>query len=1343
MFFGRFGQKSSVESVSQSAKNKKRRHRIAMLSLAVAVSMPVGVVELAKLYAQDVQPESSGDLLKQGQQQLASDQYEEALQTLHKIDRDNLSTADQKTLDNALSNAERGAEGRRSARADYQAGETALASGQTAYAISHYRAAASNRYADKGTHEKALEKIALAEAEQKKDASADAQLYKQAVREYKAGQLADSQQKFEELESHGYHAPLFQDSPSHYLDEISRRGGAALTAKPKQQSPANTETAQKPEEAPKAPEAPTAPEAPVPAPTASAEAMSDQSQPAAPAPSANADANSENNNSEQQAESKPALSAKQAYDRGRHEYRTGDWIAARRDLTIAKDKNYHPGLFEESPTSILAKMDKKENADRQREMTQAERKRHDEEVARQAEETRRQEEQAKRQQEEQARQQQEQQNSNASANANESSQQNASPTNTQETPAPAPVANAAPTEQNAPEIPAKAPAENNAESTEVAQSQNSQASPSTEAPANQTEAQNPPPVVQPTNQTAASNNNNSAQQALQDTAKLEQIRQQARAYEASQLVDQARKAQNENRLADALRLYTRAADLDPNNQAAVAGRAQIQILTGRTPQPSPLMQQQQQIIDERRQSIQYTFKSAIQNANDAIAAHNFQVAETDLATARAARDQDPTIFTPEEMRTFNSTIESTQLTLNRTRDQVAIEERARAQQEAEQQQRTQAEQATISRQNTVKDLIAAAQHAIQEGKYDEAVNILNQILTLDPNNDYALGVKPLVEDKVIILQQRSYREQFQHHLLGQLNAAEEKKIPYDDIFRYPDNWPDISAERDQEVAESQGIDPEDRAVDALLDRKIPEVHFEAIPFSDVIDFFRDVTGANIFVNWTAIEALAIDKTTPVSVGQLKNVTFRTALTAVLTSVGGANAKLGYKVDNGVITISTADALKGATVARVYDIQDLLVQHEEFQNVPFINISNQQAATSGGGNIQSPIQSTGQPNPQDIQQQRDKMTQFILDSIRSSITDNSWADTGGTGTITAIPGQGQLIVAQTPDNQRVISHLLALMRENQGIQVNIEARFLTVQRNFLDQVGLNLNFGFAGSNPAQTQTVGGVVQHVPGTGVFGPVTMTTAVGNQPFNFANTGAPGTLNSLTVPPSGTTLSAAYLSDLQVNLILQATQANENTTLVTAPRVTVFNGQEAYILVQTQEAYVGNLTAVTAAGVAAFQPQPSIIPTGAILDVTPTVSPDRKYVTMALHPQISSLEQLTTFPFQTGVASQGGGLGGGGATPSANIQLPTVAVTDLHTIVSVPDGGTLLLGGQTIAGEDVREQGTPILSKIPFLKRLFTNKSTAKDEQILLILVKPTILIQREQEGNQFPLLSQKVAP
>jgi type II secretory pathway component GspD/PulD (secretin) len=95
----------------------------------------------------------------------------------------------------------------------------------------------------------------------------------------------------------------------------------------------------------------------------------------------------------------------------------------------------------------------------------------------------------------------------------------------------------------------------------------------------------------------------------------------------------------------------------------------------------------------------------------------------------------------------------------------------------------------------------------------------------------------------------------------------------------------------------------------------------------------------------------------------------------------------------------------------------------------------------------------------------------------------------------------------------------------------------------------------------------------------------------------------------------------------------------------------------------------------------------------------------------------------------------------PSAVIQIPEIEITEVKTTVSVPDGGTLLLGGQTIAGEISKEQGVPVLSDIPFLKRLFTNRSSAKDEEVLLILVRPTILIEKEIEQKEFPTLTSKL--
>ena len=75
------------------------------------------------------------------------------------------------------------------------------------------------------------------------------------------------------------------------------------------------------------------------------------------------------------------------------------------------------------------------------------------------------------------------------------------------------------------------------------------------------------------------------------------------------------------------------------------------------------------------------------------------------------------------------------------------------------------------------------------------------------------------------------------------------------------------------------------------------------------------------------------------------------------------------------------------------------------------------------------------------------------------------------------------------------------------------------------------------------------------------------------------------------------------------------------------------------------------------------------------------------------------------------------------------------------MPDRGTLLLGGHKLAAEVDKEAGVPILSKIPILGRLFTNRSSVRDQKILLILVKPTIILQEETEQEAIASMEEPV--
>ena len=121
---------------------------------------------------------------------------------------------------------------------------------------------------------------------------------------------------------------------------------------------------------------------------------------------------------------------------------------------------------------------------------------------------------------------------------------------------------------------------------------------------------------------------------------------------------------------------------------------------------------------------------------------------------------------------------------------------------------------------------------------------------------------------------------------------------------------------------------------------------------------------------------------------------------------------------------------------------------------------------------------------------------------------------------------------------------------------------------------------------------------------------------------------------------------------------------------------------------------------------------------------------------PQITQIGDVRTITV-SGTAGGGGFFGGGGGgntiaagIAQATIQLPTRNIQTVQTTVSVPDGGTILLGGLKQHAEGRNEFGTPVLSKLPYLNRLFKNSASARFSNSLMLLVTPRIIIQAEEE-------------
>jgi general secretion pathway protein D len=59
--------------------------------------------------------------------------------------------------------------------------------------------------------------------------------------------------------------------------------------------------------------------------------------------------------------------------------------------------------------------------------------------------------------------------------------------------------------------------------------------------------------------------------------------------------------------------------------------------------------------------------------------------------------------------------------------------------------------------------------------------------------------------------------------------------------------------------------------------------------------------------------------------------------------------------------------------------------------------------------------------------------------------------------------------------------------------------------------------------------------------------------------------------------------------------------------------------------------------------------------------------------------------------------------------------------------------MGGLKRLSEGRNEFGPPILSKIPYLNRLFRNTGYGRSAESLLIMVTPRIIIQAEEEEKQ----------
>ncbi|HEV7301342.1 MAG TPA: hypothetical protein VGN72_18410 [Tepidisphaeraceae bacterium] len=190
----------------------------------------------------------------------------------------------------------------------------------------------------------------------------------------------------------------------------------------------------------------------------------------------------------------------------------------------------------------------------------------------------------------------------------------------------------------------------------------------------------------------------------------------------------------------------------------------------------------------------------------------------------------------------------------------------------------------------------------------------------------------------------------------------------------------------------------------ILNARIPMVRLENAPLTDAIDFIRDITQANVNVNWKALELAGISRDTAIST-TLRNVPVKKALSVILSQAGPDNT-LAFYNDGDVLQITTRELADAQQVTRMYFVDDILVDVPDFAG-PRFNLSSKSGSSGGngggGGSGGGLIESGGNDDRQSVGRTKSERADALIKLVTQLIRPDVWEQAGGTARISYLRG----------------------------------------------------------------------------------------------------------------------------------------------------------------------------------------------------------------------------------------------------------------------------------------------------------------------------------------------------
>ncbi|MDI6786974.1 MAG: hypothetical protein QME51_01210 [Planctomycetota bacterium] len=610
-------------------------------------------------------------------------------------------------------------------------------------------------------------------------------------------------------------------------------------------------------------------------------------------------------------------------------------------------------------------------------------------------------------------------------------------------------------------------------------------------------------------------------------------------------------------------------------------------------------------------------------------------------------------------------------------------------------------------------LFRQSQIEFERENYQETVRLCDKIREKSPGNFVAERLRMIALTAYRYKKRKVTTNTLIEEWKRTFESYDLKTLPYLDPVTFPEKevWEKVERRGPKKIFKEKLVSELDKQTELLLRRKIKFPFTEATPLKQIIDYIKEfIPNLNIIIDTSA------------GVDPQESITYPSPeipLAYVLKDIL-LTKQWGYYIRDGIVYISTLEKItKEQMETRWYSILDL--------TIPIIDFPSTELAFG----ITPEAGDTGVVNMPTIS--GEELVQLIKETTAKQ--EGGWEE--ATGANVAFQGNtGVLVVNHVPQVHKQIETLLNQIRAAADVVVTIEARFLSVQHNLLEDVGVELK-GLGRTlptyfltpppdGPAFSDLSAGIV------GVYRKNRQNLVARLENFiTNADPYARFIRDERVSPVGGAALTYSVLGETQYRALLTAIQKDIRTTEVFAPKITIANGQRAHIQMTDQFTYIKDYDVVivnAGSSIAMGEPLVDTFRVGVILDVRPIVSTDLKYIMLELRPTLATSETrlptIRTIPFLIGNIN----------TETQEIELPEIRVQRARGNAIIPDGGILLMSGYS-AGKDVNAStGVPVLSKIPLLSFMFGRKAEAEARRIFIILIKAKITILSEEEKKIF---------